>query len=147
MCAFERSEKGMEFNTLEYELGNELFEKTFPIILTDNGTEFGNPLSLEFNNEGIGRTRIFYCNPRASYQKGMLEKNHEFIRYVLPKGTPFEGLLQTDIDLMINDINSLTRASLNWSAPIDVAKFTLDKQVIKKLNLKKNFTERDSTYT
>ena len=125
------------FNMLEYELGNELFEKTFPIILTDNGTEFGDPLSLEFNNEGVGRTRIFYCNPRASYQKGMIEKNHEFIRYVLPKGTSFDSLLQTDIDLMINHINSFARASLNWFAPIDVAKFTLDKEVIKKLNLKK----------
>ena len=125
------------FNMLEYELGNELFEKTFPIILTDNGTEFGDPLSLEFNNEGVGRTRIFYCNPRASYQKGMIEKNHEFIRYVLPKGTSFDTLLQTDIDLMINHINSFARASLNWFAPIDVAKFTLDKEVIKKLNLKK----------
>ena len=125
------------FNMLEYELGNELFKKTFPIILTDNGAEFGNPLSLEFNEEGIGRTRIFYCNPRASYQKGMLEKNHEFIRYVLPKGTPFERLLQTDINLMINHINSLGRASLNWFSPIDVAKFTLDKEVIKKLNLVK----------
>ena len=125
------------FNMLEYEMGNELFEKTFPIILTDNGSEFGNPLSLEFNEDGIGRTRIFYCNPRASHQKGMLEKNHEFIRYVLPKGTPFEGLLQTDINLMINHINSLGRASLNWFSPIDVAKFTLDKEVIKKLNLSK----------
>lgn len=125
------------FNMLEYELGNELFEKTFPIILTDNGTEFGDPLSLEFNSEGLGRTRIFYCNPRASYQKGMIEKNHEFIRYVLPKGTSFNNLLQTDIDLMINHINSLTRASLNWFAPIDLAKLTLDKDVLKKLNLKK----------
>lgn len=125
------------FNMLEQELGTELFEKTFPVILTDNGTEFGNPLSLEFNHEGIGRTRIFYCNPRASYQKGMLEKNHEFIRYVLPKGTSFDGLLQMDIELMINHINSLGRESLNWFAPIDIAKFTLDKQVIKKLNLSK----------
>ena len=125
------------FNMLDFELGTELFEKTFPIILTDNGTEFGNPLSLEFNKEGIGRTKIFYCNPRASYQKGMIEKNHEFIRYVLPKGTSFDELLQTDIDLMINHINSLGRQSLNWFAPIDVAKVTLDKEVIKKLNLKK----------
>lgn len=136
---YEKTQKEVlrTFNMLEYDLGNELFEKTFPIILTDNGTEFGDPLSLEFNNEGLGRTRIFYCNPRASYQKGMIEKNHEFIRYVLPKGTSFEGLLQTDINLMINHINSLSRASLNWFAPIDVAKFTIDKEVIKKLNLKK----------
>lgn len=142
MLAFIMHEKTQKevlriFNMLEYELGNELFEKTFPIILTDNGTEFGNPASLEFNNDGIERTRIFYCNPRASYQKGMIEKNHEFIRYVLPKGTSFEGLLQTDIDLMINHINSLKRESLKWFAPIDVAKFTIDKLVLKKLNLKK----------
>lgn len=125
------------FNMLEHELGNELFEKTFPLILTDNGSEFGNPLSLEFNTEGIGRTRIFYCNPRASYQKGMIEKNHEFIRYVLPKGSSFDDLLQTDIDLMINHINSLGRQSLNWSSPYDVAKILLDKDVLKKLNLAK----------
>ena len=47
------------FNWLESILGNELFEKTFPVILTDNGIEFSNPLSLEFNYDGIGRTRIF----------------------------------------------------------------------------------------
>lgn len=47
----------------------------------------------------------------------MIEKNHEFIRYVLPKGTSFDDLLQTDIDLMINHINSLGRNSLNWFAP------------------------------
>ena len=129
------------FNMLEYELGNELFEKTFPIILTDNGSEFGNPLSLEFNPEGIGRTRIFYCNPRASYQKGMIEKNHEFIRYVLPKGTSFDKLLQTDINLMINHINSLGRASLNWSSPYDVAKILIGKDVLKKLNLSKIATD------
>lgn len=136
---FEKTQKEVlrVFNMLEHELGNELFEKTFPIILTDNGTEFSNPLSLEFNEEGIGRTHIFYCNPRASYQKGMIEKNHEFIRYVLPKGTSFDNLLQTDIDLMINHINSLGRNSLNWFAPIDMAKFTLDKEILKKLNLKK----------
>lgn len=38
------------FNWLEALLGNNLFEKTFPVILTGNGTEFSNPLSLEFNN-------------------------------------------------------------------------------------------------
>ena len=129
------------FNMIEKDLGNELFEKTFPIILTDNGSEFGNPLSLEFNPEGLGRTRIFYCNPRASYQKGMIEKNHEFIRYVLPKGTSFNNLLQTDITLMINHINSLARESLNWSSPYDVAKLLMGKQTLKKLNLAKISTD------
>lgn len=56
--------------------------------------------SLEFNDEGIGRTRIFFCNPCASYQKGSIEKNHEFIRYVIPKGISMDNLTQQDIDLM-----------------------------------------------
>ena len=61
----------------------------------------------------------------------MIEKNHEFIRYVLPKGTPFEELLQTDINLMINHINSLGRESLNWSSPYDVAKLLMGKETLK----------------
>lgn len=125
------------FNYLESILGNDLFEKTFPVILTDNGVEFSNPLSLEFNYDGIGRTRIFFCNPGASYQKGAIEKNHEFIRYIIPKGTSMDNLTQQDIDLMINHINSLTRPSLNNATPYDLAQILLDKEVLKKLNLKK----------
>ena len=125
------------FNYLESILGNDLFEKTFPVILTDNGVEFSHPLELEFNAEGIGRTRIFYCNPTASYQKGMLEKNHEFIRYVIPKGTSMNAYTQSDITRMINHINSLARQSLNWTSPYDLANLLLDKEVLKKLNLVK----------
>ncbi len=125
------------FNWLEAILGNELFEKTFPVILTDNGSEFSNPLSLEFNSEGIGRTRIFFCNPRASYQKGAIEKNHEFIRYIIPKGTSMDSFTQQDITKMINHINSLTRPSLNNATPYDLAKILLGKDVLKKLNLTK----------
>ena len=125
------------FNWLESILGNTLFEKTFPVILTDNGTEFSNPLSLEFNYEGIGRTRIFFCNPGASYQKGAIEKNHEFIRYVIPKGTSMDNLTQNDITKLINHINSLTRPSLNNATPYDLAQILLDKNVLKKLNLQK----------
>ena len=125
------------FNWLESILGNTLFKKTFPVILTDNGSEFSNPLSLEFNEEGIGRTRIFFCNPGASYQKGSIEKNHEFIRYVIPKGVSMDNLTQKDITEMINHINSLTRASLNNATPYDLAHILLDKNVLKKLNLEK----------
>lgn len=125
------------FNYLEKLLGNDLFGKTFPIILTDNGTEFSAPLQLEFNDGGIGRTRIFYCNPSASYQKGMLEKNHEFIRYIIPKEFSMDEYTQQDITKMINHINSLARESLNWTSPYDLAKLLLGKEVLKKLNLSK----------
>lgn len=125
------------FNYLEKLLGNELFEKTFPIILTDNGSEFSNPLDLEFNNEGIRRTRIFFCDPNASYQKGTIEKNHEFIRYIIPKGKSMNQYTQDDINRMINHINSVTRDSLNGSSPFDLATLLIDTTVLDALNLEK----------
>ena len=104
-------------------------------ILTDNGSEFFKPLELEFNNDGIGRTRIFYCDPGASYQKGVLEKNHAFIRYVIPKNTSMDNYTQSDINKMTNHINSLSRQSLNNSTPFDLASLLLDKKILDKLNI------------
>lgn len=123
------------FNWLEFSLGTILFKKTFPVILTDNGGEFSNPFALEVNNNGVERTRIFFCNPRASYQKGAIEKNHEYIRYIIPKGISMDILTQDDINIMLNHINSLTRPSLNNRSPFDMAEILLDKMVLEKLNL------------
>lgn len=122
------------FNELEELFTHEIFCKVFEVILTDNGIEFSDPLSLEFNDEGIGRTRIFYCNPASAYQKGSLEKNHEFIRYVIPKGKNMDSLNQNQINLMMNHINNYTRASLNWNSPYSLAEILLGKNVLKKLN-------------
>ena len=48
-----------------------------------------------------------------------------------------DNLTQQDINLMINHINSLTRPSLNNATPYELAQILLDKEVLKKLNLKK----------
>lgn len=124
------------FNFLEEKLGSILFNKTFPVILTDNGSEFNNPLLLEIGKEDFLRTNIYYCDPYASYQKGRLEKNHEFIRYVVPKGKSFDGCIQEDITMMINLINSTARDSLNGRTPFELASLLLDKTAIKTLDLK-----------
>lgn len=122
------------FDELEELFTHEVFCKVFEVILTDNGTEFSDPSSLEFNNENIRRTRIFYCNPSSAYQKGSLEKNHEFIRYVIPKGKSMNSLNQKQIDLMMNHINNYIRASLNWNSPYSLAEILLGKEILKKLN-------------
>lgn len=125
------------FEWLENELGVDIFQKTFPVILTDNGSEFCIPRALECSADGELRTRVFYCDPNASWQKGRLEKNHEFIRYVLPQGKPFDGLAQEDITLLVNHINSLARESLNGRTPFELASFLLNHKVIRKLKLKR----------
>lgn len=114
------------------------FKRHFEIILTDRGTEFDNPLSIELDSlTGEVLANIFYCDPSCSFQKGILEKNHEFIRYVLPKETSFNNLLQVDINILINNINSLNRKSLNNNCPFDLALIYFGKELLQALELKK----------
>lgn len=118
------------FEDLENRLGTDTFTRVFPVILTDRGTEFGNPDALEMGNGSIRRTNIYFCDPLASFQKAGIEKNHEYIRYVLPKGSTFDNLSQTDITLLTNHINSTPRASLNGCTPFELARVLLGKNVI-----------------
>ena len=120
---------------LEGELGTEMFTKTYPVILTDNGVEFADPLLLETGIDGVNRTRVFYCDPGKSCQKGSLEKNHEYIRYILPKGTSFDDQTDEKVLKMISHINSTARPGLNGKTPMALAELLLDNKVKEKLGL------------
>ena len=72
----------------------------------------------------------------ASYQKPHVEKNHEYIRYIIPKGKSFDYRTQNDITLMMNHINSTARASLNGSTPFKLAQMLLEPSLLEKLSLK-----------
>jgi len=95
------------FDELTNRIGLEGMRKLFPVIFSDYGGEFKDPWTLEKDSYGDDRTKIFYCDPYKSYQKGKIEKNHEFIRYILPKGKSFNRLNQDDVTLMTNHINSI----------------------------------------
>jgi len=114
-------------------LGTETFKKLFPVILTDNGSEFSNPKALELDAAGGRRTHIFYCDPQASWQKPNVEVNHEFIRRILPKGASLNALTQADIDLMMSHINSYSREKLNGKTPIEMFNFLYGEGVAEKL--------------
>lgn len=121
-----QSEVERIFEWLTLVLGIDLFQKLFEVILTDNGTEFQNPEKLEVTEWGEIRTKIYYCDPYRSNQKGALEKNHEYIRYVLPKGTSLVGMTEEKIKLLMNHINSEKRDSLNGHSPFEVSRLLLD---------------------
>ena len=110
----------MVFDFLELGLGLERFQRLFPVILTDNGSEFKRVDDLELNEDLLYRTSLFYCDPMASWQKPHIEKNHEYIRYVIPKGRSFTPYQQEDITLLMNHINSTKRASLKGKAPYEL---------------------------
>lgn len=117
------------FDALIDMLGIEVFQALFPVILTDNGVEFQNPALLEYTKDGKIRTKIYYCNPNSSWQKGMIEKNHEYIRLVVLKGKTFDIYTQEDITLMINHINSEARDSLNGCTPFKLSQLLLNDQL------------------
>lgn len=128
------------FNYLKDLLGIDEFKRLFEVILTDNGTEFTDPESIEVDfNTGEILSSVFYCDPNCSWQKGSIEKNHEYIRYILPKGTSFAGLSQDDCNLIASHINSVPRRSLNNVSPYEasinfIGKENLDKLKIDKIN-------------
>ena len=108
------------FDYLEIGLGFECFTRLFPVILTDNGSEFKRAEDLEFTGDGIIRTDMFYCDPMASWQKPHIEKNHEYIRYVIPRGKSLNQYTQEDITLLMNHINSTRRQGLGNKAPYEL---------------------------
>jgi len=112
------------FEQIWKQAGPDLFRRLFPILLTDNGSEFSNPRALEEAPDGTPRTRLFYCDPCASWQKGCVERNHEFLRLVLPKGTSFDNLTQTQVNTVLSHVNSYSRPALNDKAPFDLFAFT-----------------------
>ena len=121
-------------NLLDEVLGAKTFNSLFPVILTDNGSEFSNPKEIEKRSTiPCNRTKIFYCDPSAPYQKGACEVNHELIRRILPKGSSFDELTQQDITLMMNHINSYKRKKLNNRSPYETFSFYYGEDVLKRL--------------
>ena len=126
------------FNNLKKVLGIDEFKRLFEVILTDNGTEFSDPDSIEIDfNTGEKICSLFYCDSHSSWQKGSIEKNHEYIRYILPKGTSFSFLSQDKCFKMASHINSVPRQSLNNVSPYEASYIFIGKDNIDKLQIKK----------
>ena len=124
------------FNLLDGLLGRDVFRTLFPVILTDRGSEFTDPSAVECDENGEIRTKIFYCDPQRSDQKGGCEVTHEMIRRVLPKGTSFDELIQDDIDLMMSHINSYARKKLANRSPYQLFSSFFGEDLLKKLRIK-----------
>ena len=123
------------FNILQTLIPYDDYKRLFEVILTDNGHEFFDVLNIEcMHSTGEQVTKLFFCDPHMSCQKGMIEKNHEFIRYILPKGSSFKNITQEDCDLFMNNINSLCRDSLNGKSPYEAMLFLCDESILKSLN-------------
>lgn len=111
---------------LEKILGKDLFNKEVAIIKTDRGSEFCDAEGFEKEENESRRTRIFYCDPMASGQKGSLENNHKEIRYICPKENDLKDLglnSQEKANLIVSHINSQSKEHLKGKSPLEVMEF------------------------
>ena len=101
-------------------LGADGARRVFRAVLTDNGAEFSDEGAVAaLLGEGPGETRLFYCDPRRSDQKGACERNHVEIRKLLPKGAGirFDRLSPADLALAMSHVNSEPRGALGFATP------------------------------
>ena len=101
-------------------LGADGTRRVFRAVLTDNGAEFSDEAAIAaLLGEGPGETRLFYCDPGRSDQKGACERNHVEIRKLLPKGAGirFDRLAPADLALAMSHVNSEPRGALGFATP------------------------------
>ena len=125
------------FNNIKKSIGNDMFKELFEVILTDNGWEFSKPDNIEFDSEtGEKLINIFYSDPYSSWQKGGIERNHEFIRYIIPKGISFDNLTKKNVIDMMNNINNIQRKSLDYHTPYQIFTQKYGEDISNKFHLK-----------
>ena len=108
------------FNTLQKQIGLHNFKKLFPAILTDRDTVFDDFNSLEFDENGELRTRIFFCNPGESNQKPYVENYNAQMRVSFPKHASLDSYTQDDIDEVSSNLNSRHLSSIDDRTPYDL---------------------------
>lgn len=109
------------FNRIKDTIGEDLFSKYFKCILTDRGSEFSKPDLVERSKDKERKLcNVFYCDSRQSQQKGKIEKNHEELRKIFPKGFDFNLINQNQLNLALNHINNYPRGILNDKTPFEL---------------------------
>lgn len=75
-----------------------LFPKLFKTVTVDNGVEFADCAGMERSATGSGkRTKLYYCHPYSSWERGTNENNNRLIRRHIPKGEDIDRYTEKEI--------------------------------------------------
>lgn len=126
-----------QLRSLFRHLGTEITKEIFPINLCDNGLEFSRFYQLEFNQVGERVHRCFYTNPYKATDKPHCERNHELVRYVLPKGRSLDSLTQEMVNDLFSNLNSYVRKSKKNRTPYDLVKTKYGKEFLDTIHIRR----------
>lgn len=115
-------------DSLEREWG-ENFHKIFKTITVDNGTEFSDCAGMEKSclNPDKKRTKLYYCHPYSSWERGTNENQNKMIRRKIPKGTNFDAKTQEEIISIQEWINHYPRRIFGYRSSAELFEQELDK--------------------
>lgn len=87
-----------------------LFSCVFKTITVDNGSEFSDCARMEKSAIGGGnRTKVYYCHPYSSYERGTNEVQNRLVRRKIPKGSNFDDKTEEEIQSVEDWINNYPR--------------------------------------
>lgn len=118
-----------KFNKMKEFMKNH-YNKIFKSITTDNGTEFSDFLNIIKDT----KTKIYFCHPYCSGEKGTNEKHNSMIRYFIPKGTLIENYSYKEINKIAEWLNNYPRKILNYKTPLEALQEEFnDKSILNKI--------------
>lgn len=105
-------------DALERKCGARRFRAIFKSITFDNGSEFSAAEVLERSavNKTIPRTKVYYCHPYSSWERGSNENANSMIRRRHPKGTDFSKVSAAEIAATEEWINNYPRKILGYKS-------------------------------
>lgn len=96
-------------DSLEHKWGKQ-FSQIFKTITVDNGVEFSYREELEKSKLSDGyRTKLYYCHPYSSYERGSNENQNKMIRRMIPKGTDLDLLTEEEVAQVEHWLNHYPR--------------------------------------
>lgn len=92
-----------------------MFGRVFKTITVDNGSEFSDCAGMERSclHEG-SRTKVYYCHPYSSYERGTNENINGMIRRRFPKGTDFGPVTDDQVQAVEDWLNNYPREILGF---------------------------------
>ena len=112
------ADAGEALDALERKCGAKRFRVIFKSITFDNGSEFSAAEELERSavNKTIPRTKVYFCHPYSSWERGSNENANSMIRRRHPKGTDFSKVSAAEIAATEEWINNYPRKIFGYKS-------------------------------
>lgn len=111
------------------------FREIFKSITIDNGSEFADQEGMESSarNKRLKRTKVYYCHPYCSSERGSNENQNRMIRRFIPKGDFISLYDEKDIEKIKVFMNTYPRRIHEGKSAEEMAMNEENAEIIKKL--------------